>query len=85
MRVAQGEFLPDDDPRRRAPSSCSAPRWRASSSATPIRSARASRIGGQRYRVIGVMESKGQVLGFDLDDAVYIPARARWSCSTARA
>ena len=32
------------------------------------------RIGGDRYRVIGVMESKGQVLGFDLDDAVYIPA-----------
>ena len=32
------------------------------------------RVGGQRYRVIGVMESKGQVLGMDLDDAVYIPA-----------
>jgi putative ABC transport system permease protein len=31
-------------------------------------------IGGSRYRVIGVMESKGQVLGFDMDDAVYIPA-----------
>jgi putative ABC transport system permease protein len=31
------------------------------------------RIGGDRYRVIGVMESKGQVLGFDLDDTVYIP------------
>jgi putative ABC transport system permease protein len=31
------------------------------------------RIGGERYRVIGVMESKGQLLGFDLDDAVYIP------------
>ncbi len=32
------------------------------------------RIGGTRFRVIGVMESKGQLLGFDLDDAVYIPA-----------
>ena len=31
------------------------------------------RIGGERYRVIGVMSSKGQLLGFDLDDAVYIP------------
>lgn len=30
------------------------------------------RIGGDRYRVIGVMESKGQVLGFDLDDTVYV-------------
>jgi len=33
------------------------------------------RIGGERFRVVGVMTSKGQVLGFDLDDAVYIPAR----------
>lgn len=32
------------------------------------------RIGGEQYRVIGVMVSKGQLLGFDLDDAVYIPA-----------
>ena len=32
------------------------------------------RFGGDRYRVIGVMESKGQFLGFDLDDAVYVPA-----------
>ena len=32
------------------------------------------RVGGQRYRIIGVMESKGQVLGMDLDDAVFIPA-----------
>lgn len=31
-------------------------------------------IGGERYRVIGVMESKGQFLGIDLDDAAYIPA-----------
>ncbi|MFT4614776.1 MAG: putative ABC transport system permease protein [Bacteroidia bacterium] len=32
------------------------------------------RVGGTRFRVVGVMESKGQLLGFDLDDAVYIPA-----------
>lgn len=32
------------------------------------------RIGGQRYRVIGVMESKGQILGMDMDDTVFIPA-----------
>lgn len=33
------------------------------------------RIGGEPYRVIGVMEPKGQMLGFDLDDSVYIPIR----------
>jgi putative ABC transport system permease protein len=32
------------------------------------------RVSGSRFRVIGTMESKGQLLGFDLDDAIYIPA-----------
>ncbi len=31
------------------------------------------RIGSERFRVIGVMKKKGQVLGFDMDDIVYIP------------
>jgi putative ABC transport system permease protein len=30
-------------------------------------------VGGQRYRIIGVMEAKGQILGFDMDDTIYIP------------
>ena len=33
------------------------------------------RIGTDRFRVIGVMEQKGQMLGFDLDDSIYIPAQ----------
>ncbi|NSL56225.1 ABC transporter permease [Uliginosibacterium aquaticum] len=32
------------------------------------------RIAGQHFRVIGVMESKGQFVGMDLDDTAYIPA-----------
>ncbi|MDR2209750.1 MAG: ABC transporter permease [Azoarcus sp.] len=31
-------------------------------------------IGGERYVVIGVLEPKGQILGIDIDDTVYIPA-----------
>lgn len=31
------------------------------------------RAGGRRFLVIGIMESKGEFLGFDLDDSVYIP------------
>ncbi|MEE9355800.1 MAG: ABC transporter permease [Methylococcaceae bacterium] len=31
------------------------------------------RVGQDRYRIIGVMETKGQMLGFDLDDSIYIP------------
>ncbi len=33
------------------------------------------RIGQERYRVIGVMQKKGQILGFDMDDTVYIPVQ----------
>ncbi|MCX7175807.1 MAG: ABC transporter permease [Proteobacteria bacterium] len=32
------------------------------------------RIGNMQFRVIGVLEAKGQVLGIDLDDTAYIPA-----------
>ncbi|GAB60730.1 ABC transporter permease [Rheinheimera nanhaiensis] len=31
------------------------------------------RVGGMRFRVGGVMAAKGQMLGFDLDDMVFIP------------
>jgi putative ABC transport system permease protein len=69
-----GEFLPPDDPR--APRALtvlgSKVRDELFGTANPL-GARV-RIGGDRYRVIGVMESKGTVLGFDLDDSVYIPA-----------
>ena len=32
------------------------------------------RVGGTRFLVVGVMSGKGQLLGFDLNDAVFIPA-----------
>ncbi|MBK6356524.1 MAG: ABC transporter permease [Betaproteobacteria bacterium] len=32
------------------------------------------RIGGLHFRIIGVMEPKGQFLGIDLDDTVFVPA-----------
>ncbi len=31
------------------------------------------RLGGSRFRVVGVLEPKGDVLGFNIDDAVVIP------------
>lgn len=33
------------------------------------------RVGGQRFRVIGSIEKKGQMLGIDMDDTVYISAQ----------
>lgn len=71
---AMGRFLPGDE--------AEAPRPYAVLGATVRRElfphasplGRIVRIAGERYRVVGVMETKGNVLGFDLDDAVYIPA-----------
>ncbi|MDR1063785.1 MAG: ABC transporter permease [Azoarcus sp.] len=30
-------------------------------------------IGGERYRIIGVLQPKGQLLHVDIDDAIYVP------------
>jgi putative ABC transport system permease protein len=74
MRVALGDFLPDDDPHAaRALVVLGAKVARELFGADNPLGARI-RVGGERYRVIGVMQAKGQVLGFDLDDTVYIPA-----------
>jgi putative ABC transport system permease protein len=73
MNVVLGRFLPDDDPRTARAFAVLGSKVRKEifSAETPL--GRFIRIGGERFRVIGVMESKGQMLGFDLDDAVYIP------------
>ena len=77
MNVAVGRFLPDDDPRTARAFAVLGKKVRDEllGGMNPLGSR--IRIGGERFRVVGVMESKGQMLGFDLDDAVYIPtARA---------
>lgn len=73
MKVAIGQFLPDEDPRGARPFVVlGAKAARELFGAVNPLGAR-MRVGGERYRVIGVMESKGDILGFDMDDAVYIP------------
>jgi putative ABC transport system permease protein len=73
LDVALGEFLPPDDPR--APRALvvlgSKVRDELFGADNPLGAK--VRVGGRRFRVVGVMESKGTVLGFDMDDAVYIP------------
>jgi putative ABC transport system permease protein len=74
MNVSSGRFLPPDD--QRAPRVFVVLGARVRSELFGDRNplGQRLRVGGDRFRVIGVMESKGQFLGFDLDDAVYIPA-----------
>jgi putative ABC transport system permease protein len=74
MRVAVGRFLPDDDPNAARAFVVLASRVRDELFGNENPLGQRVRIGGERYRVIGVMDSKGQMLGFDLEDAVYIPA-----------
>jgi putative ABC transport system permease protein len=73
MRVASGEFLPPDDPR--SPRAFVVLGSKVAGELFGGDNPLGSRIraGGERYRVVGVMQAKGQVLGFDLDDTVYIP------------
>lgn len=77
MAVAIGRFLPDDEPRTARPFAALGSKLAAELFAGRSPLGQRVRIGGESYRVVGVMEAKGQFLGFDLDDAVYLPvARA---------
>jgi len=72
-RVAQGRFLPPGDPGRAAPLAVLGPKLKRElfGEANPL--GERIRIGEFRFLVIGVLEPKGQFLGFDIDDAAYIP------------
>jgi putative ABC transport system permease protein len=73
MDVKSGRFLPDDDPT--APRAFAVLGSKTRDELFGSRNPLGQRIGigGNRYRIIGVMESKGTILGFDVDDTVYIP------------
>jgi putative ABC transport system permease protein len=72
MRPAIGRFLPEDEGQARAYAVLGTKVQRELFGDVPSLGARV-RIGGEPYRVLGVMEPKGQMLGFDLDDSVFIP------------
>jgi len=71
--VAQGSFLPEMDPNRKGSYVVLGAKMARElfDDLSPL--GKRVRIGGFTFLVIGVMEAKGQLLGFDLDDTVYIP------------
>jgi putative ABC transport system permease protein len=74
MRPAIGRFLPADTGGARPFAVLGAKlRDELFGAASPL--GQRVRIGGEAFRVIGVMEHKGQMLGFDLDDTVFIPVQ----------
>jgi putative ABC transport system permease protein len=73
FRLALGQFLPQARDGQSPPYAVLGHRLRRElfGEANPL--GERIRVGGMRFRVIGVMEEKGQLLGFDLDDIAYIP------------
>lgn len=77
IKVGTGQFLPHDDPQAPRAYAALGSKLRAELFGETNPLGQRIRIGGNRFTVVGSMEPKGQFLGFDLDDTVYVPtARA---------
>jgi putative ABC transport system permease protein len=73
MPVRSGRFLPAIDAEHTAPVAVIGPKVKRELFGDDTCLGQHIRISGERFLVIGLMESKGQFLGFDIDDSVYIP------------
>lgn len=71
--VRQGSFWPDTDPHRGAQLTILGPKLKRELFGEANALGQFVRIAGTRFRVIGVMATKGQFLGFDIDDSAYVP------------
>ncbi len=72
--VVTGTFLPHDELDRARNVAVLGARLYAELFGSSNALGQSIRVGGQRYRVVGIMEPKGDMVGIDLDDTVYIPA-----------
>jgi len=77
MRVQTGSFLPDEGFDHARALAVLGPKLKQELFGSESALGQRLRIGGMQFRIIGVMAPKGQFLGMDLDDTVFIPtARA---------
>lgn len=74
MDVAQGSFLSPGDPRRGGAECVLGPKLKRELFGDANAIGKFVRAAGWRLRVVGVMEAKGEVLGFDMDDVCWVPA-----------
>lgn len=74
MRVASGSFLPHEDMHAARPLAVLGSKAKAELFGASNPLGTRVEIGGTRFYVIGIMESKGQFVGMDLDDTIFIPA-----------
>ena len=77
FKVATGTFLPPDDPTSPRAVAVLGSKLRSELFGDTSPLGATIRVGGERFRVVGVMQPKGQMIGVDLDDTLYLPtARA---------
>ncbi|MDP1652449.1 MAG: ABC transporter permease [Rhodocyclaceae bacterium] len=77
MTVQSGSFLPDEAFEQARPLAVLGPKLKQELFGSEPALGQRLRIGGMQFRIVGVMAPKGQFLGMDLDDTVFIPtARA---------
>ena len=73
LTVARGRFLPPGDPRSGGSSVVIGPKLATEVFGGEDPVGKMVRIGDRRFRVIGVLEPKGQSLGFDYDELALVP------------
>ena len=73
LEMAQGKFLPEQDPRRATPYCVIGSKVRRELFGTRSALGEWVRIGDRRFRVIGVLSPRGEMLGLNLDDLAIIP------------
>jgi putative ABC transport system permease protein len=73
LKIRGGSFWPGGDPRRGVPAAVLGPKLARELFGGESALGRYVRVAGARFRVIGIVEPKGQMLGFDLDDTAYVP------------
>ena len=73
FEVKQGSFWAENDPRQGGQSAVIGPTVKRELFGEANALGQFIRIAGTRFRIVGVLESKGQMVGLDIDDAVYLP------------
>jgi putative ABC transport system permease protein len=76
LSVAAGQFLPAGDTRRGEPVVVLGSKLRHALFGSENPLGRSIRLAGWRFRVIGVLEPKGQSLGIDFDEPAIVPVAA---------
>lgn len=77
MTLQSGSFLPVEDFEHARPLAVLGPKLKQELFGSENALGQRLRIGGMQFRIVGVVAAKGQFLGMDLDDTVFIPtARA---------